>query len=234
LLAHLEVLEEYRSCSLEKLKEKPKDLKYVEKMIQELVDCAIDINQFILEGLAFEKSWSSKQSFWDLENKVLQKQKLGFGKSKHLVKPPQLKQLPRGATNNFIVVPPGREAFEVGLPNVYIKKERRQMHLKNKETRALIEFKNQILEKFSNVRFVLFGSKAREDDQEDSDIDVLVVLDRKVNIAIEKEIFDVGFEVEIRWDVVFGIVVEESDFLNTPMAGEMPFYKNIKKQGVLI
>ena len=80
LLNHLEALEEYRTCSLEALKEKLKDLKYVEKIIQEMVDCAIDINQFILESSLSEKSWSSKQSFWDLENKVLQKKKLGFGK----------------------------------------------------------------------------------------------------------------------------------------------------------
>ena len=29
--------------------------------------------------MILQKSWSSKQSFWDLENKVLQKQDLGFG-----------------------------------------------------------------------------------------------------------------------------------------------------------
>lgn len=80
LLQHLEVLEEYRDSSLEDLKEKPKDLKYVEKIIQELVDCAIDINQFILESIVSAKAWSSKQSFWDLENKVLQPKEMGFGK----------------------------------------------------------------------------------------------------------------------------------------------------------
>lgn len=80
LLGHLEALGEYRDCSLENLKEKPKDLKYVEKMIQELVDCAVDINQFILECSVSEKAWSSKQSFWDLESKILQKQQTGFGK----------------------------------------------------------------------------------------------------------------------------------------------------------
>jgi len=77
--AHLYALREYQGLSLEKLKDKPRDLKYVEKLIQELVDCAVDINQFILEDFISEKSWSSKQSFRDLENKILKKYKTGFG-----------------------------------------------------------------------------------------------------------------------------------------------------------
>jgi len=63
LTNHLESLKEYEDFSLDKLKDKPRDLKYIEKLIQELVDSAIDINQFILENLVSEKSRSAKQSF---------------------------------------------------------------------------------------------------------------------------------------------------------------------------
>lgn len=79
LISHLESLKDYKDSSLDELKDKPKDLKYIEKLIQELVDCAVDINQFVLENLASEKSWSAKQSFWDMENKILKKQDMGFG-----------------------------------------------------------------------------------------------------------------------------------------------------------
>lgn len=78
LVRHIELLKEYKDFSLEDLGGRIKDLKYVEKLIQELVDCAIDINQFILENAASEKPWSSKQSFWDLGNKVLKKYKIGW------------------------------------------------------------------------------------------------------------------------------------------------------------
>lgn len=78
LTGHLESLKEYEDFSLDKLKDKPKDLKYIEKLIQELVDSAVDINQFILENLVSEKSWSAKQSFRDLEDKVLKKQNSEF------------------------------------------------------------------------------------------------------------------------------------------------------------
>lgn len=78
IAGHIESLKEYRDSSLQDLKSKVKDLKYVEKLIQELVDCAIDINQFILEEAVSEKPWSSKQSFRDIQGKVLEKYKLGW------------------------------------------------------------------------------------------------------------------------------------------------------------
>ncbi len=79
LTGHMESLKEYDAVSVEELKDRPKDLKYVEKIIQELVDCAIDVNEFILEGVAGEKPWSSKQSFRDLEHKILKKEELALG-----------------------------------------------------------------------------------------------------------------------------------------------------------
>ena len=81
LTGHLEALTGYKDFSLEKLKDKPRDLKYIEKLIQELVDCAVDVNQFILENLASEKSWSAKQSFRDLEDKILKKRNLEFSQN---------------------------------------------------------------------------------------------------------------------------------------------------------
>lgn len=79
LTSHLESLAKYESMSIQQLKKKPIELKYVEKLIQELVDCAVDINQIMLENITANKAWSYKQSFRDLESKVLNKHKLEFG-----------------------------------------------------------------------------------------------------------------------------------------------------------
>lgn len=79
LARHLEYLSEYKDFSLEEMENKPKEFKYVEKLIQEIVDCSVDINQYFLEKLTSEKSWSSKQSFRDLEEKILKNENLSFG-----------------------------------------------------------------------------------------------------------------------------------------------------------
>lgn len=79
LAGHLELLEEYRNASFGDFRGRPKDEKYVEKVIQETVDCAVDINEFIVEYVAKEKPWSAKQSFRDLEEKVFAKKSFGLG-----------------------------------------------------------------------------------------------------------------------------------------------------------
>ncbi len=106
--------------------------------------------------------------------------------------------------------------------------------LKDNDSQAVREFREQTAEKFSEAKFILFGSKAQGRDEEFSDIDVLIILRRKVTTLIEKGIFDIGFDVGLKYGVVFGIVVEEDKFWNSSLAKEMPFYKNVHREGVVI
>lgn len=106
--------------------------------------------------------------------------------------------------------------------------------LSDKDTCAVGEFRKRIAEKFPEARFVLFGSKVHGKDEEFSDIDILIVLKRKITTSIEKNIFDIGFDVGLELEVVFGIVVEEDKFWNSRLAKEMPFYQNVAKKGVVI
>ena len=108
------------------------------------------------------------------------------------------------------------------------------MNLKKKDNQSLKEFKNRVIEEFPGARFILFGSKATGRDEEFSDIDILVMLNKKVTIEIEKRIFGIGFEIGLKMEVVFGIIVEESKFWNSSLAKAMPFYQNVVKQGVAI
>lgn len=78
ILNHLEDIGDYRNTTLEEIKQDKKTLKYIEKIIQELVDSAVDINQHILESNTKERAWSSKQSFFNLQSNVLQKNNISF------------------------------------------------------------------------------------------------------------------------------------------------------------
>ena len=71
LVEHLESLQAFKDTNLLELKSNPRDLKYVEKLMQELVDCAVDINQFIAEENTQTRAWSAKQSFRDLKEHKL-------------------------------------------------------------------------------------------------------------------------------------------------------------------
>ncbi len=80
--------------------------------------------------------------------------------------------------------------------------------------------------KYNILDYRLFGSMARGDSDADSDIDVFVRLD-KVDRAIEEDIFDIAFELELLHDCVIDVIV-------TSEITGIPLYENIFKEGVAV
>ncbi|MGB9683048.1 MAG: nucleotidyltransferase domain-containing protein [bacterium] len=107
-----------------------------------------------------------------------------------------------------------------------------QLKLKDFEKRALEELKQKIKEKFPDAEIILYGSKVRGDFDEESDIDLLILVDGQVNSKVEEEISKIAYEIELKYDVVFGKVVENKNFWNSKLAKAMPFHQNVDKEGV--
>ena len=80
------------------------------------------------------------------------------------------------------------------------------------ESLAIAELKTKTAEKYNLESMILFGSKARGDDDKWSDIDLLVILRQKVNTAIEEQICNLAYGLELVYDVVFGIIVFDKDY----------------------
>jgi predicted nucleotidyltransferase len=80
----------------------------------------------------------------------------------------------------------------------------------------------------------VFGSVARNDYQEDSDIDILVVLPFQVNNAIEEQVFDLAYDVELEHGLIIGTIVYSKEFWNSVQAASMPLYKNIQREGLTV
>ena len=108
------------------------------------------------------------------------------------------------------------------------------MELKRKDKKALEEFKNWVIKEFPAAQFTLFGSKVKSQDDESSDIDVLVILRREVDTDIERKIFGIGFEIGLKFGVVFGIIVEEDKSWNSSLSKATPFYQNVTREGISI
>ena len=100
---------------------------------------------------------------------------------------------------------------------------------------ALNCLKEKMVETFGiETEILLFGSAARGDFDEFSDVDVLILVPGKVDISVEERIFDLAFEVGLKYDIVFGIIVYSLDFWKTPSAMVMPLYESIKEEGIYI
>lgn len=107
-----------------------------------------------------------------------------------------------------------------------------QIKLKENESMALFELKERLLQRFSDVEVVIYGSKARGDDEELSDIDLLILVESQINRKLKEEVTEITYDIELKYDVVFGIIVENRDFWKSPLANAMPLHWNIDRDGV--
>ena len=84
-----------------------------------------------------------------------------------------------------------------------------------------------------NERVILFGSQAREDAHEDSDWDLLVLLNKEKKTREDEDNYAYPFD-ELGWN--FGVAINA--LLYTQKQWEQgkifPFYKNVMREGIEI
>ena len=81
---------------------------------------------------------------------------------------------------------------------------------------------------------ILYGSEARGDAHEDSDIDVLVLLDKeKVTQSDRKQIAYPVYHIGYETDTVISVMIYTKLAWETDMR-ITPFYHNVKKEGILL
>ena len=107
--------------------------------------------------------------------------------------------------------------------------------MKQDAAAALRELKTSLIALFGpEIELRLFGSVARGDDRDDSDIDVLVLLPGRVDHALEEQIFDVAYDIELAHGVVFGVVVYEKTFWDSELAAGMFLHRTIEREGLAV
>lgn len=104
---------------------------------------------------------------------------------------------------------------------------------------------NMILKAISNayrevystnlVSIILYGSYARGEQQENSDIDIMILTtlsDAEIEVA-ERKIFDLAFDYEMDHGVVINPVIKNEEHFNYWL-GALTFYDNVKKDGIML
>ncbi|MBU0600711.1 nucleotidyltransferase domain-containing protein [bacterium] len=107
------------------------------------------------------------------------------------------------------------------------------LSLKKNERIALRNLKEMLSQKFKIVDFRLFGSKARGEDTPESDIDVMVEVE-KITSEIESQIDDIVFKINLEKDTFMSIIIFGRDEIEEGPMSESPIYKIIQKEGVQI
>ena len=104
--------------------------------------------------------------------------------------------------------------------------------MKKQIAQIVSELKDRISGKYRIREMRIFGSSARGDRKEDSDIDVLVHLFH-VNRQIEEDLFDMAYDLELKHDCLIDLIIIDDRNLSG-VQGTAPIYEKIRTEGAVI
>lgn len=82
------------------------------------------------------------------------------------------------------------------------------------------------------AKVILYGSRAREDDHNWSDWDVLILSQKQVDNEFKRQIRDAIFEVELTTEEIITTIIHNED--EWKKHSITPFYQNVKRDGVVL
>jgi predicted nucleotidyltransferase len=109
----------------------------------------------------------------------------------------------------------------------------RLSRLTPEERDAVLEFVKRLKALFgpSIQEIILFGSKARKQSESNSDIDILIVLD-KISIQIKKAISELAAEQNIKHNVLISTIRYDTATWENPAIRASPFGQAVKHEGI--
>lgn len=100
----------------------------------------------------------------------------------------------------------------------------------NNNNYILNQVKSRIQGIDPNAKIFLFGSRARDDNREDSDWDFLILTEKKVTQDLKNNISDLLFEAELENDQILTAIIQNIDIWENYSFS--PIYRNIIKDGI--
>lgn len=105
--------------------------------------------------------------------------------------------------------------------------------MQEKELKVIEKFKSLVSQRAEVHEIRVFGSRARGDATEYSDLDVLVVVDH-LDHTVEKYISDCAWEAGFPEDIIIMPIAISVDTLKNSPIRESVFIKNIYREGVAV
>jgi len=80
---------------------------------------------------------------------------------------------------------------------------------------------------------ILYGSVARNDNTDDSDIDIVIIIKNEMDDATKERFIHWSAELDLRYDRVFSIIDIQEENMEK-WGNVLPFYQNIQKEGIIL
>lgn len=83
------------------------------------------------------------------------------------------------------------------------------------------------------ISIILYGSVARGTDAVDSDVDIAIILKDVKDQSQQDKLIDFTLDLDLKYDKVFSVIdIDYDEFIK--WEDVLPFYKNVKKDGVVL
>jgi predicted nucleotidyltransferase len=109
----------------------------------------------------------------------------------------------------------------------------RLRHLTPKEKLALREYLQRLRQEYGRevLSVKLYGSKARGDYHEDSDLDLLVRV-RQDDRQVYTNLYLIASDIELKYDLILGMMLVGPTHYDLMRKSGEPLYKNVQREGV--
>ena len=106
-----------------------------------------------------------------------------------------------------------------------------KLRISKNEKSALQALRAEVLKRYNVLDFRIFGSKTKGTETADSDLDVMILLDKSTP-DIESSIDDLIFEINLKFDcLISALYFNQNEVENGPLS-ESPLYKKVLREGV--
>lgn len=109
-----------------------------------------------------------------------------------------------------------------------------ELNLNDREKKAITEASRMLKERFPIKEVILFGSKARGVDDEESDIDLMLLTNRPIHWREREKIIHSLYDIELEYDVVISILDTTVSDWETGIFTVFPIRKEITQDGVMV
>ena len=106
--------------------------------------------------------------------------------------------------------------------------------LMKNESEAIEAAIRMLKSEYSVSKVILFGSKARGDHDEHSDIDLLVVTSILLHWKEEKAVIGALFDIGMEYNVIFSPLFTSVDEWENGIFTEFPVYQEISRDGAVV
>lgn len=98
-----------------------------------------------------------------------------------------------------------------------------------------MELVDGLLQVFGNniQQIILYGSVARKEETEESDIDIAIILNEQLDLDKKDEFISWVADLDLKYEKVFSIIdIEKKNF--DKWKNILPFYRNICREGIVL